>query len=1399
MKSAKWTNKLNRLMAASIVGLLSLGTVHSVHAINLHQSPLFLAQPVLPIMMLNLSVDHQLFFKAYDDYSDLDGDKPGGDPEPETTYTNSVDYYGYFDSDKCYTHSGSHFVEFGEASDHKCSGQWSGNFLNWATMTRMDAVRKILYGGKRSKDDSSTILERAFLPQDAHSFAKYYNGSDISELVPSTHIGSGGIDENTLVNRSGITICNTSDATSGQSQDKTDSEPLMRIVKGNYSLWASNERWQCKTREEISASSVSGGDNGKNGNNIASSKIPAYGNSPKDEWVTDLEVKVEVCKEANYAKGCKAYNNGSVKPFGLLQEYGETEQIRFGLMTGSYLKNKSGGVLRKPAGYMTDEIDLETGRFKESTSGYSIIDTLDSLRISRYKHGDGLYNGSDKCAYGKNSFVNGSCTNWGNPQSEIYLESLRYLAGLQPEFSADDSDIGGVFSDLKEVTTWVDPVEAGSYCAPLSVMQFNASTSSYDHDEVDTLFAGISNGESIATLLQTIGSSEGINNTSRYVGSVGSATDSGDGLCTAKSITSLNNVTGTCPDAPRLGGSYKIAALAYHANLNGVKSGRETVRTFGVALAPAVPLVNIPVSGGVVRLQPACQNKSIGGNCAIVDFKIVAQNHGASNSSGLLYVNWEDSEQGGDFDQDMWGTIAYEVVGSAVKITTDSIAQSTPNKMGFGYVIGGTTNDGFHAHSGINGYNETISSGERCDNCNVGDSASTKDFTVSAGAGANALQQPLYYASRWGGFDTVDKEGNAVLAPSGEETPSYFYATDPGTLAEDVREALETAIEGAGAATAVATNSTRLDGESVAYQATFDASSWFGDLVAAKLGEQTLADPIWSAANKLPSPSARKIWTHDGSKPVEFEWSNLSEDQQKVLNGGDESDGKGADRVAWTRGQSIEGMRRREDGQLLGDIVNSSPKLAGDQDYGYGRSSASGGGAPYDTFVKTKTDKTVFVGANDGMLHAFNAETGVERFAYIPSTVYEQLKIRSDENYGTSFNPHQYSVDGQIFVGDAYINGSWKTILVGTLGAGGKGIFALDVTNPSGFDADNVLFEYNAANQPEIGNIIGTPIIAPMPNGSWAIVSGNGYNSNSGKAQLLIIPLDGSYTPTFIDTGIGGDNGLSEPALSVGGGFLAQYAYAGDLKGNMHKFDLSSKSYSYNLFTAQNNQAITAAPVLGVNPYPIGGGEPATMVYFGTGSYLAKTDLDDTNPQSFYGIKDIGSEVSTDDLFEKEITAQSTSGRQVLEGDKGPENKELDWGKWNGWFLNFDQDLGERVVDKPILFFDRLIFPTVIPTENPCDFGGRSWIMALIGVGGLYNSYSPFEPEVPEGSDPPSDNPVEGVPDDTLIKLSTPTKGGPPCDGGSFIIQQNSDGTVSFVCTGEPDVVKGRQSWRQLQ
>ena len=1333
----KIRSNFRKLGLSFFAGLLGIGTAHSATSLELAQTPLFLSQPVRPVVMLNMSNDHQLFFKAYDDYSDITGDGT-----PDTAYIHEHDYYGYFDSYTCYSYAGGVFSPVEKSADKYCNagssaGQWSGNFLNWATMTRIDTVRKILYGGYRSTDTAdSTVLERAFLPHDAHSFAKHYEGTDIHQLTPFA-ADRGGVTADRV--KDGVTFCNTTAGTNF-SQGVT-TPPLLRVAKGNYSLWASNERWQCRWAEEVS------GIQGVNGNDKNASGINAYDSSPSNaaggDMLEEYNVRVEVCKAGMLEDNCRSYPSGNAKPSGLLQKYGEKGEILFGLMTGSYAKNKSGGVLRKNIADITDEVNVSSdGTFKSPTGG-SIIETLDALRLYGYDYGQGYYNssaaGGDNCEYGLSSFNDGRCSNWGNPQSEIFLESLRYLAGKSSTAAYDDDD-SNYISGLS-APSWSDPLSTDNYCAPLNVIQFNASTSSYDGDTSPA--NDLNSIGSIDTWTNQVGAAEGIDGNQYFVGESGADTNQ---LCTAKTVTNLSGVSGTCPDAPRLKGTYDMVGLARYARKSSIRgdlSGDQTVRTFGVALAPSVPQVKVPVPGNTgkyVSILPACRNNGTGGNCAIVDFKIVSQTSGVDSNSGKLYVNWEDSEQGGDFDQDMWGVISYNVTPVNVSITTDVIAESTGDAMGFGYVISGTDLDGFHVHSGIENYSYTGSTVCKSDStCNESDGPTTRTYTLGSSS-AELLESPLYYAAKWGGYsdDALTDEEIAAAAPE-----TYYYAIDPAALEKNLGEALEQVAADVGSASAVATNSTRLGTDTAIYQALFNSGDWSGEIRAIKLNaDGSIGNYLWKTeAADFKSASERDIFTYNGTAGVEFAWDSLSDGQKAALGS---TDAEAQQALSWLRGADVAGLRDRP--TPLGDIVNSSPVFGSTKGFGFQRLTEELGGLEYLSYVsnyKANRSEVVYVGANDGMLHAFDALTGAELFSYVPTGVYGKLKNLMLPNYGSPENPHQYSVDGPLFVGDAYINGQWRNILVGTLGAGGRGLFALDVTNPTSFDESDVLFEITSAQMPELGNVTGKPVIAPTGDG-WKIILGNGYNSDAGTAELLVIDLENPLTESLtIDTDGSGSNGLAAPALKPGNDGIIDAAYAGDLLGNMWKFDLTdnnpsnwsvaikSGSTPLPLFTAAYTDAsgnlvrqpITSAPTLGLNAEK----NNATMVYFGTGSYLTSSDnAPGTAVQSVYALADEGDNIAgRGSLFEKVISADDGISREV--DDDG----DTTWWADNvaGWYLDLQYNgavTGERIISKPLLLFDRLIFPTLITSSNPCAFGGSGWSMELTAVGDRFEGHTIF-------------------------------------------------------------------------
>ena len=892
---------------------------------NYAASPISTVAQVTPLVMLSMSRDHQYFFKAYNDFSDVDADGV-----VETTYDDTFEYYGYFHSRLCYDYVDANLrfeptgATAASGNKHYClnaqAARFSGNFLNWATMTRMDIVRKLLYGGKRSVDTgTATVLERAHLPTDAHSFTKYYNLDDLEKLTPfdnqrtdNTHGGNNnGYDDA----GEGITICNsTVDNSTTVSQNST-APPTMRIVFGNRQLWAANERWQCTWENEH-------GDNG-NSNNSTESGMDSVASDPPDNLrlltpanSPERIVRVVVCDPTYFdatqnLENCQLYANGNRKPTGLLQRYGESGLIKFGLVTGSWSKNISGGALRKSVGNMADEINSTTdGTFKTTlpVTG-TIINTLNIMRMWGYQNAPagttsgnvGVYFGNspgptDSCGFQQATIVEGQCRSWGNPMSEIYLETLRYFSvstGRAPTAAFDPNDTG-TFPTMTDIAWSSDPLNTNNACASLNVIAFNASVSTYDNDQTTSTIFGAS---SAATLTNKVGDDENITGNSYFLGRSGAVMDE---FCTQKTVAQLGTAFGICPESPTGLGSYHMAGMAWYAHTNDMRSDLlddQKINTFGVALATSVPTIEIPLGPDgtkkKVRILPAYRLVFNNGGGTLVDFKVVRKHTqvdptdrarpGLPNTNpdgiadisatgvpsvnfpvekagtgifhGKFYVNWEDSEEGGDFDQDMWGTFDYVVNTNVnpvkVTVTTKAVAQSTGNGQLFGFIISGTTQDGFHAYSGIKGGNFVDASGvPGCVDCRALSEAGgqrgaqSHTFTVSTSTTADLLENPLFYAAKWGGFidsdnnkkpnlgkewDVRDSHGrltadaNGDTIPDGDGVPdNYFFVSNPAALEDALTAVFDIIIERISSGTAAAVVSNNQEGVGAVFQAVFD-------------------------------------------------------------------------------------------------------------------------------------------------------------------------------------------------------------------------------------------------------------------------------------------------------------------------------------------------------------------------------------------------------------------------------------------------------------------------------------------------------------------------------------------------------------------------------------------------
>jgi type IV pilus assembly protein PilY1 len=667
----------------------------------------------------------------------------------------------------------------------------------------------------------------------------------------------------------------------------------------------------------------------------------------------------------------------------------------------------------------------------------------------------------------------------------------------------------------------------------------------------------------------------------------------------------------------------------------------------------------------------------------------------------------------------------------------------------------------------------------------------------------------------------------------------FYSAQDSTTLAQGLADAFASVTRGTSSSSAVAFNTTTLDTGSRVYQATFNPSdNWYGDLVAYELEDdgEIVSSPVWHASEVLDTmlPSDRVILTYNetAKQGIAFKTlGDLSSKQQDDLNMSPTgaADALGQARLDYIRGVRTDenaGNNFRERTNVLGDIVYSNPVYVGDPQSNYEDEPGFGDGS-YSNFNPSR-DPVIYVGSNDGMLHGFWEDDGSEAIAYIPNMLFsnvsgEGLHYLTDPAY-----EHRYYVDLSPTVADVYINSHWRTILIGGYRAGGRGLFALDVTDPSSFsdaEADDVvLWEFTSNDNNSLGHSFSKPTMALMENGKWAAVLGNGYNDlGDGQAKLFILYLEEGTDRTWsssdykvITTGSGssGDrNGLSTPALvdSDGNG-KADRVYAGDLKGNLWAFDLSDPdddsawgvAYGKALFNATvgtTPQSITSKPVVARNPAVTTtvDNSPNILVFFGTGQYMVNGDKTSSNTQTFYGVWDNndvggGSTLSRASLVEQELdSGNSTADIRVVTDNT------VSFSTNYGWYFDLPTS-GERVVVDPKIRGDYIFFNTLIPDPNTCNTQGYGWLMALKLVNGGEPSKPVFDinndGEVDE-NDQIDDEDGDGKKSPSGVRLDGIPAGSNFLSEMMYTPDDDGDIDVRKIDAGNEDL-EGRLSWREV-
>ncbi len=660
---------------------------------------------------------------------------------------------------------------------------------------------------------------------------------------------------------------------------------------------------------------------------------------------------------------------------------------------------------------------------------------------------------------------------------------------------------------------------------------------------------------------------------------------------------------------------------------------------------------------------------------------------------------------------------------------------------------------------------------------------------------SGTLRTQYWLAAKYGGFDTDPRTSNAVgnnpnlrvdaaqpLAwdKNGDGVPDNWFAGSTPSLLKSSLSAAFSQINtaaGAAAASSAAVTSSRQTSDSQIIYAGYNARDWTGNVRActpAQTAAQCASSPTWdashwldSATNAVPAadkltPATRKIFTaRDTATPFTarpFLWGSLNTTQQTALN----TDSNGENRVAFLRGsRTHEGtLFRIRPTNLLGDVVNSGVT------YLAGASRAlTGANFPGHTAYRNATrtrPAVVYVGGNDGMLHAFSGATGRELFGYVPNSLFNSKLVGL-----SAFNfRHQYLVDGTPMVGDFEKTGStaaapiWGTVLVGGLGAGGMGYYALDITTQSTFATDSEatlaatlpLWEFTSAEDADLGFTFNEPSINPSTGayrqiakfadateatGVWRVAVGNGYGSTAGHAALFLLNANTGGAATKLlaytnTTGAAGANGLSSPTpVDTDNDGLMDTIYAGDLKGNMHKFQFSKASGS-DFVLARPVETGGAWRYLG-RVYSIAqGASPATAeaittapsvvpacdgvgynVLFGTGKLNEDPDYTDATARGFYNIIDRSPSSTLTVPAASVVAIGAFSSVDLGNGMVGRNWSTPNLSSSRGWRMSFTG--GERVLSNSTVPPDTgaVLFATTQPRGDVCTPGNSGYLMAV--------------------------------------------------------------------------------------
>lgn len=583
---------------------------------------------------------------------------------------------------------------------------------------------------------------------------------------------------------------------------------------------------------------------------------------------------------------------------------------------------------------------------------------------------------------------------------------------------------------------------------------------------------------------------------------------------------------------------------------------------------------------------------------------------------------------------------------------------------------------------------------------------------------------------------------------------NYFSASNPNQVAEALESVLSSVIQRKGSVTPLSVSSGILTAQTLSFQTQFDSTDWSGTVLARSINADfELGEVIWDASclltggdcestgeNSLPAldwDSGRQILSAKtpSGDGIPFRWNQLStwqQDQLKRVSAASPNMlNNGHLKLQFLRGdrskEAANGGSFRNRKNLFGSVIHSGvvyvgpPAAAFDRSWpaGSAEAAAAAAGQGYAEFkaLHAQRPATLYVGANDGMLHALDAGSGKERFAYVPYAAYHRLMELARPFVGA-----EVFVDLTPTVRDVYTNGAWRTLLVGGLRRGGQGVYALDVTDPAITEsaaASKVLWEFNDASSggADLGYTYAQPFITRLAHGGWVVLLPAAYNSaeadaapGSGSGVMFVLDAGTGSVLRKFNLGSAGAGLTTAMAADLDGNEITEYAYAGDLAGQIWRFDLSADvptAWDVELFfdpATPGARPITAQPRLLLDP---ASGRPWVLV--GTGKYLEPTDRSPNVPvQAFYGILDQGAlPIEEDELAQRTL---------LLDGEQRRVEGPVPGADDRGWMLKLASITGERVINAASLRVaaGRVLFTTLIPqSEDPCIPGASGYLLAL--------------------------------------------------------------------------------------